>query len=136
AALQQALVFAQPEQLVHHPAAVPQISNGLEQRDDVDVQPTVPWSQDTYFLEEQRDLQNVRDTVGLGDDVVGHCLLAVSMLRFRGSAQDRQLGRRLRGIRKKRAGKWPRRLQFLPQEGDARVLAQRSVSGTWPRHLE
>src|SRR5262249_60674906 len=41
-----------------------------------------------------------------------------------------------RGIRKKRAGKWPRRLQFLPQEGDARALAQRSVSGTWARHLE
>ena len=136
AALQQALVFRQLEQLVHHPAAVAQIGNGLEQRNDVDVELAFAWPQQAGFLEQQRHFQNIRDAVGLGDDVVGHRFLAVLQLHFCGGAQDRQLGRRLGGIRQKRTGERPRRLQLIEQQADACVLGQRCVPGTRARHLE
>jgi hypothetical protein len=116
------VVFAQPEQLVHYPAAVAQIGNGLEQRNDVDVELAFAGPQQAGLLEEQRHFQNIRNAVGLGDDVVWHGFLAVLQLHFCRGPEDRQLGRRLGGIRQKRTGERPRRLQLIEQQADACVL--------------
>ena len=122
AALQQASVFRQPEQFVHRPAAVAQIRNGLEQRNDVDVELALARPQQAHFLEQQRYFQNIRDAVGLGDDVVGHRFLAVLQLHFCRGVQDRQLGRRLGGIRQKPTGERARGFQLVAQQADARIL--------------
>ncbi len=57
-------------------------------------------------------------------------------LQFRRGAQDRQLGRRLGGIRQKRTGERPRGFQLIEQQADARILGQRCVPGARARQLE
>src|SRR5262249_26431201 len=80
AALEEAPVFTQSEQRIHHAAAIAEIGNRLEQRNDIYVQFTFARPQQACFLEKQRYFQNIGDAVGLGDDIVGHGFLAVPLL--------------------------------------------------------
>ena len=82
AAFEQAGVFGQAEQLVHHRAAVAQILDGLEQRHDVDVERAVARPQQPGFLQQHGGLEDVGDAGRLGDHVVRHRVPAVAAMRL------------------------------------------------------
>ncbi len=87
---EQPAIGRQAQELVHDPAAALQVADGLEQRRDVDIEPTLARAQQSHFLEQHRHFQDVGDTVGLGDHVSRHRGGAIAAVRIRHHAQHRE----------------------------------------------
>jgi len=58
-AFEQAHVFRQTQQFVHHLAAMAQIIDCFEQRDDIEVEHSLARSQQTRFFQQHRGFENV-----------------------------------------------------------------------------
>ena len=135
-ALQEAQVLRHGEELVHDAAAVAQVGDGLEQRDNVHVELALARPQQSGLLEQQPDLEKVRDPVRLRDHVVGHRGLAITPVCLGCFAKDRQLRGRLRGISQERRRKQSRGLQLLAQEGDAGSFGEAGIVRVSAGHRE
>ncbi len=119
----EAAVFGNGEQPVHHADAGAQVVDRLEQRDHVERGPPVG-ADEPDLLEQQRELQHVRDALGLGDDAGADRVGAVGLADRRGGAEQREFARRLLAIGEKRRDERARRAQFAQQQRDARLFVR------------
>ncbi len=76
---QQLTVVGNSEKFVHDRSAAAQIFDGLEQRNDVDVQCVIAFEQ-AHLLQHQRQLQHVAHRICLGNDVVRQCGAAKALV--------------------------------------------------------
>src|SRR5262249_18630011 len=136
AALQQPRVDRQGQQPIHDVAATAQVVDGLEQRDNVYVERSIAWPQQSRLLEQQAYFENVGYAVGLGDHVIGDGGLAVTLVRLGRREQDIELGRGLGRVAEERRGERARRLQLGGQELDATLLGKSGVTGARRRRFQ
>ena len=112
AAVEQARVFAQAQQFIHHITATAQIFDRFEQRHDIEIERSLARPQKTCFLEEHRSFENVGSAGGLRNHVMWYRGAAVAAMRLGGRAQDRQLALSLGRIREKGRSQRAGRPQF------------------------
>ncbi len=101
AAFEQARVFRQAQQLVHHVAAMAQILDRFEERHDIEIESALARPQQTRFFQQHGGLENVGDASGLRNHIVRHRGPPVAAMRLGGRAQNRQLARGLGRIGEK-----------------------------------
>ena len=131
-----AAVFGQREQPLHHAATLTEIVDGLEQGDDVDIEFPRVRPQQADVLQQQGHFENVGHAAGHGDDVMGNGGGAILPMPNGRRAHDGELGCRLVGIgemrRRERAG----RAHLADQKREASVLAERCIAGGGACRLE
>jgi hypothetical protein len=127
AALQQPHVDRQAEQGVHGLATVAQVGDGLEQRDDVQIERAFMWTQQPGLLQHERHFQQVRDPCRLGYDVVREAKLSMPVLKLACGAQNGKLGGCFLRVGDVGRGERPRRGEFRDQQFGAGLLVQTGI---------
>ena len=111
-AVEQARVFAQAQQLIHHLAATAEIFDRFEQRHDIEIEHSLARPQQTCFLQQHCCRENIGNAGGLGNHIMRYRGPPVAAMRLGGRAKDRQLARSLGRIREKCGSQRAGRAQF------------------------
>ena len=133
---QQVPVDGQREQALHDPGGVLQVADGLEQRHDVDVERVLQRAQQARFLQQHRQLEQVGDVVGLGNDAVANRRLAIALVRAACRAKDRQLAFGLVRVAHVGRGERARGGELLEQQRAAARFVPGAVVGARAGDLE
>ncbi len=128
-AVQQAPVEGQGQQAVQDGAAAAQVLDGLEERDQVDIQAPLRGPEQADLPQQHRGLQQVRDALGVADDAVGQGRQAQALLGAGHGAEEAQLSLGLFAVGQEGRGQGARARQLRRQQGDARLLVQGQVAG-------
>ena len=127
ASFQQARIFGEIQQLIHDAAAIAQIFDRLEQRDDVQIEAAVMRPQKTGFLQKHSGFENVGDTGRLRNHIMRHRTRPVTVMRLGSRAKDRNFALGLRRIGEEGRRQRARRREFHEEQPDALGLGKSRV---------
>ena len=130
------LVEGQGQQAVHDGAAALQVLDGLEERDQVQIQPPIGGAQEARLPQEHGGLQEVRHALGVAHDAAGQGLGAQAPLGCSHRMEERQLGAGLLAVGQEGCGQGAGALQLHRQQGDALLLLQGQVVGARLHHRQ
>jgi hypothetical protein len=136
AAFQQAQVFGETQQLIHDSAAMAQILDCLEQRDDIEIERAVVRPQKTSFFQKHSGFENVGDTGRFGNHIMRNRGRAVPAMRLGSRVKNCDFALGLGRIGKKGGRQRARRRQLHKQQPDALRLGKSGVIKAWLHEAE